>query len=299
MDLSVIITKDINKKSQLSRRIDWKNNNHRNKYCMFLTEELDKNDDKLRKKNASASEVEENVTILHKCITNAVEKTIDHFKVKKNKKGKKGKKRHIKRKEWWCDGLGKLRENRASIAQKIVKYSKSFAKALKKSSNKCKKLLRILKRLYATRYHLNKVYKKSIKLRKRLEASEKRKRLIECFLINPETFWKEVTLNTGARVEVDIDLEVLRKSYEENFNSITQTDESKNMETKMDRIINRYSNMLTKKKKKLKVKTSQIVAIMKKLKNRKRGGLNKECNEMYKYATETPLPKIISTLFQI
>jgi hypothetical protein len=119
---------------------------------------------------------------------------------------------------------------------------------------------------------LNKIYKKNIKMGKILDAKEKRKKLIENFLKNNDFFWKDISQRRGARVEVNIDLEVLRRSYEENFYTINQTEASRELETKMKNIVERYAAWVSKNKVKIKVKPAQIIGIMKKLKNRKRGG---------------------------
>jgi hypothetical protein len=46
------------------------------------------------------------------------------------------------------------------------------------------------------------------------------------------------------------------------------------------------------------VRVCEIVKIMKNLKNKKKGGHNKCCNEMFKYSTETSLPHVVANLFQ-
>jgi hypothetical protein len=66
----------------------------------------------------------------------------------------------------------------------------------------------------------------------------------------------------------------------------------------MKKIVEKYTNLVKKKKSKCKVKTSQIISIIKKLKNRKRGGFNGESNEMYKYGILSLLPRVIAILFE-
>ena len=61
-----------------------------------------------------------------------------------------------------------------------------------------------------------------------LEIKAKRKKLIASYLANSATFWKEITNNRGARIEVDIDLEQLRNTYEDNFNKLQQSGDSLN-----------------------------------------------------------------------
>ena len=46
------------------------------------------------------------------------------------------------------------------------------------------------------------------------------------------------------------------------------------------------------------MRVCEIVKIMKNLKNKKKGGHNKCCNEMFKYSTETSLPHVVANLFQ-
>ena len=129
-------------------------------------------------------------------------------------------------------------------------------------------------------------------------AKLKRKKLIESFLNNSNLFWDQITHIRGSRVNVDIDVNTLRAAYEDNFNNLAQSEESKSLESKMKNIIEKYAKLIKNKKIKRKVEPSEIVTIIKKLKNCKRGGLNGEHNELYKYGVTSILPYVIATLFE-
>ena len=95
-------------------------------------------------------------------------------------------------------------------------------------------------------------------------------------------FWKEITERRGGRVEVDIDLEKLRHSYEENFNCISQSDESIKLENSMRVVVDKYKNFIGSKTIRTRVRVCEITKILKSLKNKKKGGHNNCCNEMFK-----------------
>jgi hypothetical protein len=234
------------------------------------------------------------VDIINESVKRATAATVDHFHKIKCKKGNK----RTKRKSWWDCELGKLRKNRAWTSRKIVSKSGKLIKNIKIGSHNSKENLKVLKNLFLIRKFLNRKYKKLIKHNKLMVAKEKRKKLIESFIRDNNLFWKHITHNRGSRVDVDIDLETLKKAYAENFNSIAQSEESKSLENKLKSIVEKYASYVKSKTIKSKVKVSDIVRILKNLKNRKKGGLNSTSNEMFKYGSETLLPKVIAALFE-
>jgi hypothetical protein len=281
------------------RRIDWRNEQHKLKYSAFLTEELIAQGlDKIyRIRNEEVAK--SNIKTLSLWIKAACEKTVKHFYGSKKDRKRKFKKSRI----WWCDTLTDIRKSRAGNTQKKVKLKQRLALAVKhRKTSKAVKVLKKLKKCNKENFLLNKAYKKLINKGKVLESKIQRRKLIEGFLADPTIFWKEVTSRRGAKIEVDISLDMLKSAYEENFTKITQSDASKNfsfwLEIEMRSIINKYSVWLKNKKCKIKIRTVDICSIMKKLENNKKGGLNGESNEMYKYGVNTSLPKIIANLFQ-
>jgi len=157
---------------------------------------------------------------------------------------------------------------------------------------------RKLGKYFDTSRILKKVYNSIIKINKKIDLKEKRLKLINGYLGDKNYFWKEITERRGGRVEVDIDLEKLRHSYEENFNCISQSDESIKLENSMRVVVDKYKKFIGSKTIRTRVRVCEITKILKSLKNKKKGGHNNCCNEMFKYSTTTSLPHIIANLFQ-
>jgi hypothetical protein len=145
---------------------------------------------------------------------------------------------------------------------------------------------------------ISKDFKKLLKKAKKANKKAERERLIESFLCNPEIFWRQVTSRRGARVAIDIDSETLFETYKTNFSVIEQTDESEHLERKMKSVIDKYTNLLLKKKSKFKVDPKKIYDILRGLKNKKAAGLNGLTNELFKYGRDTILTKVIANLFE-
>jgi hypothetical protein len=289
-------TKKINKKNSL----DWRNLQHKNIYTCFLSEELKKKETELLIKNMGVKEAKECVEKINECTKRALKKSINKIHDKYSKKKRKP---FQKRNMWWNDGLGKMSRARSYASTKInelkeilkkTKGAKISHRIRRKRRNTKMKIIfySIAGRIISTKY------KNIIKKRKKWAEKEKRQSLIESFLKNPDIFWKEITFRRGAKISVDISLDILKKAYETNFTQILKTNESEDLEKKMKTAVDKYEKLVKKKISKFKVKASQIEKILKDLKNKKTPGLNGCTNEMFKYGIGTKLSKIIANLFQ-
>ena len=204
-----------------------------------------------------------------------------------------------KNNSWWTERLSKLRRSRNKVARKIDGLKKQLTSALKtRNSLKFLIIKRKLGKYFDTSRILKKVYNSIIKINKKIDLKEKRLKLINGYLGDKNYFRKEITERRGGRVEVDIDLEKLRHSYEENFNCISQSDESIKLENSMRVVVDKYKKFIGSKTIRTRVRVCEITKILKSLKNKKKGGHNNCCNEMFKYSTTTSLPHIIANLFQ-
>ena len=196
---------------------------------------------------------------------------------------KKDRKRIFKKtNSWWTERLSKLRRSRKKVARKIDGLKKQLTSALKtRNSLKFLKIKRKLGKYFDTSRILKKVYNSIIKINKKIDLKEKRLKLINGYLGDKNYFWKEITERRGGRVEVDIDLEKLRHSYEENFNCISQSDESIKLENSMRVVVDKYKKFIGSKTIRTRVRVCEITKILKSLKNKKKGGHNNCCNEMF------------------
>jgi hypothetical protein len=244
------------------------------------------------KKELTLSEATECVTLIETKLKSARDNTIKavHGKSRTERKQRK-------RKVWWTKELGRLNKSKNFISSRIVSVEKLIVKYKDKHVTVNK--LRVIVKFYITlRELLNKKYNKLIKKRKRLANKEVRMKLINGYLLDRDIFWKEITNSKGARVEVDIDINTLKEAYERNFNHITKTAESNDMEEKMKTIVDRYEELVKSKKSKFIVSSKKIKNIIASLKNKKAPGKNGITNELYKYGMETRLPKIVANLFE-
>ncbi len=53
---------------------------------------------------------------------------------------------------------------------------------------------------------------------------------------HPNLFWREITNRNGSGVQMDIELELLWNKYRDDFYSLTQTEESKCLQIKMEQL---------------------------------------------------------------
>jgi hypothetical protein len=194
-------------REEREKKINWKDVRQRLKYSQILSQELEKNKSDLLKKKISVDVAKANVTSLNACIKKAVTGTIHHFYGKKRVKRIK----HVKKRSWWNGTLGRLRKTRAKISRTILEASKTLIREIKLGLNVNKNNLTNLKKLFLIKILLNKRYKKTIKVSKALAAQAKRKKLIENFLNDNDLFWNQITHSRGSRVDIDIDVDILRQ----------------------------------------------------------------------------------------
>ncbi len=146
--------------------------------------------------------------------------------------------------------------------------------------------------------HLKRKIKSLIKKRKLYVKWLNRKELIDAYVSDKQKFWRNLKIKRSSCVDVDISLSELKRSYEENFNKITQSQESKDKEEKMANVVNKYTNAIIKKSKKVKVNSQNFKKILSNLKNNKAPGFSTTTNEMFKYSLDTMVPSIISKIFE-
>jgi hypothetical protein len=277
-------------KSKKKQKIDWKNKQHREIYAGYVEERL-KRDLKIKRMNET--EATACVSKLEPIMKDAVKMSIKRI-YGKNKKVRKFR-RH---KKWWNEGLSKLLRGRNFTSTRIYDLELSLKRGRGTIGAAVNNTLNKLKFYRLARYLISKKFKKLTKKLKKEAKRAQRERLIESFLSNPEIFWKQVTSRRGTKIAVDINLETLYEAYKKNFTMIEKTPESEELERKMKNVVDKYSSLLISKKSKFVVKTKTVYEILHKLKNNKAGGLNGITNEMYKYAKDTTLPKVIANLFE-
>ena len=143
---------------------------------------------------------------------------------------------------------------------------------------------------------MNKKIRKIIRKRKSYIEWLDRQELMNKYAKHPNLFWREITNRNGAGVQIDIELK--RNKYRDNFNSLTQTEESKCLQIKMEEIISQYGSKVKDDSSPVKVDSDLVKTIISKLKNNKKAGKNGAVNEMLKYSTDTQIPNILANLFE-
>jgi hypothetical protein len=101
-----------------------------------------------------------------------------------------------------------------------------------------------------------------------------------------------------AKIKIDIAPNFLKEKYCENFNSISQSINSKVLEDKMKKVVSEYVVIVKNSSVKYCVHESVIESILKDLKNNKKPGKNGVSNEMLKYSRNTPVTSIIANLLE-
>jgi hypothetical protein len=230
------------------------------------------------------------IIAIEKAIKGAIELS------KKELFGKTKKEKKFRRsKAWWTKGHGRLLESRNFTSTRLYELE---LESVRVGQSRRKVIKKKLKFYTLARNIISKKFKKAIKFSKKTLKKIERQKMIENFLRNPEIFWKQVTNKRGARVSVDLNLELLKEAYEKNFTVIDKSPESEEIEIKMQKIVENYTKLISTKKSKFKVERNKIYDILHKLKNNKTGGFNGLTNEMFKYGRETLLTEIIANLFE-
>jgi hypothetical protein len=271
IELVIKVEKNSIKNFDKKRKLHWTNKAHRDTYAenvRFLAGLM-----KLDEigSNMSESECGRTVAKLHTLLTQSYNRSVKAIYKKKP---------HIttKRKRWWTGLIGTL-----------MKY-KNTALRLWRASKKSRH-----KQIHK---QLSRKIKSLIKKRKLYVKWLERKELIDAFTSNKQKFWNNIQVKRSSRVEIDIPLEELKRSYEENFNKITQSQASRDKEEKMAKVVQQYAKIVAKKSKKVKISPKRIREILLKLKNNKAPGHSKTTNEMFKYCADTMVPFVISKILE-
>jgi hypothetical protein len=273
LEVSVIISR-LSDMISSKRRINWNVTANQLRYAEIVNDLIIKSDFRsIENSNLTENECARDLELLEDRMLSAEKILLRNLKVNKNRKYK-----HEKSKRFWCKLLKTLVywRNKAHRAHKALAHS-SFK---------------------ALHSNLNKKIKQIIKKRRKYFIWLDRQDLIKKFLKHPNLFWKDINEKRGAKIKIDIDPGFLKERYEENFNSISQTANSKIIENKMNSIITEYADKVKRSKTKYTVSEEIIVEVLKNLKNNKKAGKNGVSNEMFKYARDTPISKILTNILE-
>ncbi len=225
------------------------------------------------KKELGENECEQELDELHKILKTAEKKLI--IKQGLNKFRKRA---HKKSKSWWCSTLSKLVVKRNG-AHRLFKQLKSP----------------VFKLIHA---RLNVAIKKVSRKRKRYVAWLERQKMIKKYQANPNLFWRDIKQKRGDKVQVDISPEELRSKYEDNFNSLQQTESSMRLQLKMENAVAKYEARVRASKTFYPVCVDVVRDALKSLKNNKCAGKSGVSNELLKYSRDTQISEVVRTILE-
>jgi hypothetical protein len=265
---------ELEKKMHKRRRLDWSKVKTQREFAELVKDLIGKiNFHSLNKDVLNEVECETDLENLSGLLV-----TAEEILIKKHYRSKFRKLKHKKRKSWWN-----------LILSLLVILRNSAHKNYTRTSNGT------YKKIHS---RLNKKIKTVSKKRKKFVEWSERQKMIEKYSKSPNLYWKDIKSKRGARIQVDIDPNVLCAKYRENFNTLTQTRESLALELRMRSVIEVYENNVRASNIRYPVLTGTIIDILKALKNNKSPGKSKTCNEMFKYAAEAGVGEILKIIFE-
>jgi hypothetical protein len=272
--LNIMAIKQVlSEKFLLPKKINWSVPKNQSKYAEIVFELIEKSNIKSKtKSHLNELECEKDLDMLNEILKKAEKiflETCNFFKAKS---------KFSKSKKWWC-----------TLLTILVFWRNNAHKSWLNSG------LTFFKKLHGT---LNKRIKKVSSKRKKYLAWLERQELMKKYIKNPNSFWKDIKSKRGARVEIDIDPDFLRSKYKENFNTLTQSTISINLEKEMSKVNEDYVKLVKSIDSQYHVDSGVIEDILKKLSNNKKSGKNGLSNEVYKYSRCTGVSNIIANIIE-